>query len=68
MLDLQEEIQKAKVERLASDGNMHAQFILGKCYVNGNGVPQSYEKAVEWYMKAENQGSAEAQSNLGALR
>ena len=43
------------------------QFALGeKCYY-GRGVEKSYEKAIEWYEKAANQGHAEAQCSLGYM-
>ena len=35
------------------------------CYYNGEGIPQNYAKAVEWYQKAADQGDAVAQFNLG---
>ena len=34
-------------------------------YVNGEGVPQDYEKAIDWYTKSAEQGYAKAQYNLG---
>ena len=46
-------------------GYANAQFGLGVCYENGQGIIQSYEKAVEWYTKAAEQGYAYAQYNLG---
>ena len=36
-------------------------------YEKGHGVEQSYEKAVEWYLKAAEQGFACAQCNLGCM-
>ena len=36
-------------------------------YYFGTGVEQSYEKAVEWYLKAAEQGLAMAQYNLGEM-
>lgn len=36
-------------------------------YQFGKGVPQDYPKAVEWYLKAANQGYAEAQYRLGFM-
>ena len=36
-------------------------------YAKGTGVAQSYEKAVEWYRKAAEQGLARAQYNLGCM-
>ena len=41
------------------------QFQMGYKYYNGNGVEQSYKKAIEWYTKAAEQGYAAAQHNLG---
>ena len=34
-------------------------------YEKGDGVEESYEKAVEWYLKAAEQELADAQCNLG---
>jgi tellurite resistance protein len=42
-----------------------AQNHLGSCYQNGNGVPKDQAEAVQWYLKAAEQGYAIAQSNLG---
>jgi hypothetical protein len=40
---------------------------LAYCYETGYGVTQSYEKAIEWYNKAVEQGNARAINNLGVL-
>ena len=46
-----------------------AQYNLGCCYDNGQGVAKDYAEAVKWYRKAAEQNDAEAQFNLGvALR
>lgn len=42
-------------------------FDIGEKYYYGNGVEQSYEKAVEWYEKAANHGYADAQCSLGYM-
>ena len=39
--------------------------ILVSCMSSGDGVTQDYEKAVQWYQKAADQGHAEAQYNIG---
>uniref|UniRef100_A0A914X9M4 Uncharacterized protein n=1 Tax=Plectus sambesii TaxID=2011161 RepID=A0A914X9M4_9BILA len=39
----------------AKKGNADAQFHLGSMYEHGQGVNQSYEKAVKWYRKAAEQ-------------
>ena len=44
-----------------------AQYNLGLAYENGYGVEQDYQKAIEWYQKAAQQGLAKAQSNLGGM-
>lgn len=49
--------------RLAKQGNANAQYKLGACYYSGNGVEQDYEKAVEWYLKAEKQGEWDCNAN-----
>jgi len=40
---------------------------LGHMYHYGKGVPQNYEKAIEWYNKAAQQGLAETQEILGYM-
>ena len=41
-----------------------AQYNLGICYENGDGVSQSYSEAAKWYQKAAEQGMVEAQFSL----
>ena len=52
-------------ERLAKEEDASAQYNLGVCYYNGQGVTQDYVEAVAWYRKAAEQGHADAQYNLG---
>lgn len=50
------------------DGNPFyddAQFQLGVCYENGEGVPKDEAEAVKWYRKAAEQGHAPSQRKLG---
>ena len=49
----------------AEQGDAMAQFNLGLCYDNGEGVDQNYAEAAKWYRKAAEQGVALAQYNLG---
>jgi len=49
----------------AEQGDATAQYNLGNCYYNGNGVPQNDSEAVNWFRKAAEQGHADAQYNLG---
>jgi len=55
----------AELRHKAEAGNAVAQFNLGKCYDQGQGVPKDESEAVKWYRKAAEQGLAEAQCNLG---
>ena len=52
-------------EKAAEQGNAEAQYSLGRCYYNGEGVGKDFTKGVYWYGKAAEQGHAEAQYNLG---
>ncbi len=49
----------------AESGDAFAQYNLGICYANGEGVPKDVVEAVKWYRKAAEQNHAGAQSNLG---
>ena len=51
--------------KAAEQGFAEAQYNLGVCYENGQGVAQNYAEAVQWYRKAAEQGDANAQYNLG---
>jgi TPR repeat protein len=50
---------------LADQGNARAQTILGSMYEYGEGVPKDYSEARVWFKKAADQGSSEAQFQLG---
>ena len=52
---------KARAER----GDPVAQFNLGVCYADGEGVAKDQVQAVSWYRKAAEQGHAYAQFILG---
>ena len=52
---------------LISQGYAGAQCSLGFLYANGQGVDQSYERAVEYFEAAARQGYANAQFNLAVL-
>jgi hypothetical protein len=57
----------ARYEKLAAQGIADSQYNLGRLYANGDGVPQDYAKAREWFEKAAAQGNALGQNSLGAL-
>ena len=52
-------------KQLAPEGQPIAQRYLGEMYDKGQGGPQDYEQAIEWYKKAARQNDAEAQYLLG---
>ena len=52
---------------LAEQGNVHAQARLALLYANGEGFPQDYAAAVDWYRKPAELGSAIAQYNLADM-
>jgi TPR repeat protein len=49
----------------AKQGNAGAQYVIGYCYVKGDGVTKDATQAVSWFRKAADQGLAEAQNALG---
>ena len=60
-----EELQTLQTQ--AAQGDAKAQFFLGILYYNGQGVPQDYGKARQWYEQAAAQGHAGAQNILAEL-
>jgi TPR repeat protein len=58
---------KQTLQTQAAQGVAEAQTNLGLLYYNGQGVPQDYAAARQWWEKAAAQGSADAQFNLGML-
>ena len=53
--------------RLAEAGDAHAQFELGEAYHKGEGVPQDYAEALNWYRNAAEQSHLYAITNLGDM-
>ena len=60
-------IDPEKIQTLANPGDVEAQNDLGSMYQFGDGVPQDYQKSVNWYKKAATQGSSLAKVNLGYM-
>src|SRR2546427_5969971 len=54
-------------KKRADSGDADAQANLGLLYGKGEGVPQDFAQARQWYEKAATQGNAQAQVNLGLL-
>ena len=61
------DLARLEWQRLADDGNPHAQFGLGSLYEQGEGVEQNFSEAAKWYLRAAEQGHALAQFNLAEL-
>ncbi len=55
------------VKPLADQGDAAAQFIMGALHESGQGVPQDFELAANWWRKAAQQGMARAQNELAVL-
>ena len=53
-----------RLRKAAEQGDASAQFNLGNLYFTGQGVPQDYAKAIEWFGKAAAQGHTEAKDSL----
>ncbi len=52
---------------LAEQGDAADQFNLGLLYLNGQGVPQDLDQAVQWFTRSAEQDYDKAQLNLGAM-
>src|SRR6202042_1415694 len=53
--------------RAARDGLAEAEFRIGRCYLEGAGVPPSRAQGVRWLEKAGGRGYIEAQALLATL-
>ena len=62
-----ENLEMKKLEAAAEQGDMEAQFNLGRMYYNGEGTEVNYEKALYWWEKAAEQGDVRAQYNVGYM-
>ena len=54
-------------ESLAKDGVPEAQYNIGRMHAYGEGVPKDYTIAYAWFLRAEQNGAAEATDALGQL-
>ena len=57
----------ARVQQMAADGDLCAQYSLGVLYAEGQEVPQDYVQALRWYRLAADKGLAEAKRPFGPL-
>ena len=51
----------------AEDGDAESQYVLGRLYMQGKGVEQSYAKASYWFQQSASQHYPPAQNYLAAL-
>lgn len=52
---------------MAEDGNMDAQYRLGRMYHDGRGVLEDANREAKWFRKAAEQGHPDAQKRLGSM-
>jgi len=53
--------------KAAYKGDAYAQYRVGLCYDQGEGIVKNYQLAAEWYTKSADQENSDAQRNLGRL-
>ncbi|MGT2466440.1 tetratricopeptide repeat protein [Mesorhizobium atlanticum] len=51
----------------ARAGIVEAQYRIGRCYLEGTGVPPSHAEGARWLRRAADRGSPDAQALLAAL-
>ncbi|MCR4302078.1 MAG: sel1 repeat family protein [Sulfuricaulis sp.] len=49
---------------LAENGNIHAQYAIGRMHEKGNGVERNFETAISWYRKAAEHGHADSEYRI----
>ena len=57
----------AEIQKRATQGDAHAQYLLGSLYDIGLRLPRDLKMALKWYRRAAAQGHAEAQFYLGRM-
>ena len=53
--------------RASRSGHAEAEYRIGRCYIEGAGVPPSRSEGIRWLEQAANRGHIEAQSLLAAV-
>ncbi len=53
--------------KAAENGHSQAQYVMGKSYHSGEGVPKDQVEAFKWWRKAAEQGHATSRFNLGVM-
>lgn len=54
--------------KLAEQGNVTAQYILGEMYELGRGVDKDPDSAIDWYRKAEQNGHTKAAARIARIQ
>ena len=62
---LAEDVQTTRARALTGDSDAEQKF--GAMYYYGQGVPQDYSQALQWYRKAADQGNTQAQYGIGYM-
>jgi len=57
----------AEFQKLADQGNVEGQYLVGFLYHNGFGVKRDQNEALKWFQKAAQQGDARAQYYVGIM-
>ncbi|WP_425052244.1 tetratricopeptide repeat protein [Psychromarinibacter sp. S121] len=66
-LSAQTSLSLADLQTAAAEGDAQSQFLLAEVYRRGEGVPQNYARAADWYAQAAEQGHAAALNALAGL-
>jgi len=75
-LSLRNKVNKTEIDKAnavnyllksAKQGYANAQYLLGYCYMDGEGVPHNDEIACAWFKAAAEQGNVNAQYNVGVF-
>ena len=55
------------VQEKADQGDQYSQLLLGRLYLSGRGLPQSFIKSSQLFLKSANSGNSEAAYELARL-
>ena len=56
-----------QIKLFAENGNPEFQFMLARCYANGEGTEKNTEEALKWYSLSADKGFYKAQNNLAVM-
>jgi len=59
---------KTLFEKSAKEGNLSAQYYLGRIYDKAQGIERDRKTALQWYIKAEKKGDKMAKKRMDTLR